>query len=72
MIGGQFMNYYEKEFKKINKELQELQRYLSEKIDHAKHDDADPNYIRELEAESYALHVIWVRTNESILYEPKM
>lgn len=66
------MNYYEEEFKKLNKELQELQRYLSEKIDHAKHDDADQNYIRELEAESYALHVIWVRTNESILYEPKM
>lgn len=66
------MNYYEEKFKKLNKKLQELQRYLSEKIDHAKHDDADPNYIRELEAESYALHVIWVRTNESILYEPKM
>ncbi|WP_301420186.1 hypothetical protein [Mammaliicoccus lentus] len=64
------MNYYEEEFKKLNKELQELQRYLSEKIDHAKHDDADPNYIRELEAESYALNVIWVRTNETILYEP--
>ncbi len=66
------MDYYENNYKKLNKELQELQRYLSEKIDYAKHDDADPNYIKELEAENYALHVIWVRTNESILYEPKM
>ncbi|WP_323703510.1 hypothetical protein [Mammaliicoccus sp. Dog046] len=65
------MSYYEEKFKKLNKELQELQRYLNEKIDHAKHADADPNYIRELEAESYALKVIWVRTNESILYEPR-
>lgn len=65
------MSYYEEKFKKLNKELQELQRYLNEKIGHAKHDDVDPNYIRELEAESSALHVIWVRTNESILYEPR-
>ena len=64
------MDYYENEYKKLNKELQELQRYLSEKIEHAKHDDADPNYIKELEAENYALQVIWVRTNGTILYDP--
>ncbi|ASE35349.1 hypothetical protein [Mammaliicoccus sciuri] len=65
------MSYYEDKFKKLNKELQELQRYLSEKVQHAKDDGANRNYIRELEAERYALHAIYVRTNGIILNAPR-
>lgn len=55
--------YYTKSFKSIHERVANARAYVQNKLEHAKYDDADINFIKQLEAEYYALEVIWVNMN---------
>lgn len=57
-------SYYTKSFKSIHERVANARSYVQDKLEHAKYDDADINFIKQLEAEYYALEVIWVNMNE--------
>lgn len=57
-------DYYSRSFKNIHNLVSNARAYIQDKLQHAKYDDADINYIKQLEAEYYALEVIWVNMNE--------
>ncbi|GEP80697.1 hypothetical protein [Staphylococcus carnosus] len=57
-------NYYTRSFKDIHNRVSNARAYVQDKLEHAKYDGADINFIKQLEAEYYALDVIWVNMNE--------
>ena len=57
-------DYYKQEFEKLHERVAISTAYISEKLSHAKFDNANKNYIKQLEAEYYALQTIRVNMNE--------
>ncbi|BAE05093.1 hypothetical protein [Staphylococcus haemolyticus] len=57
-------NYYKREFEKLHERVAISTTYISEKLSHAKFDNANESYIKQLEAEYYALQTIWVSMNK--------
>lgn len=57
-------DYYKQEFEKLHERVGISTAYISEKLDHAKFDNADESYIKQLEAEYYALQTIRVNMNK--------
>ncbi|WP_053023508.1 hypothetical protein [Staphylococcus haemolyticus] len=56
-------DYYKREFEKLHERVAISTAYISEKLSHAKFDNANESYIKQLEAEYYALQTIWVNMN---------
>ena len=65
-------DYYIRNFKRIHKLVSNARSYIQDKFEHAKFDDADINFIKQLEAEYYALEVIWVNMNEVETNRPRL
>ena len=57
-------DYYKREFKKLHEDVGTSKVYIEEKLSHAKFDSANESYIKQLEAEYYALQTIWVNMNK--------
>lgn len=57
-------DYYSQNFKRIHERVANARAYIQDKLEHAKYDEADINFIKQLEAEYYALEVIWVNMNQ--------
>ena len=64
------MDYYKEKFNEMHKEVHNNMKYVGEKLGFAK-DKADDSFVKQLEAEYYALQVIRVRMNGIKLREPK-
>ena len=56
-------DYYKREFEGLHERVGISKVYLEEKLNHAKFDNANESYIKQLEAEYYALQTIWVSMN---------
>ena len=52
-------DYYKREFEGLHERVGISKVYLEEKLNHAKFDNANESYIKQLEAEYYALQTIW-------------
>lgn len=65
-------DYYKQEFEKLHGRVGATKVYVGEKLSHAKFDGADENYIKQLEAEYYALQTVWVNMNEIHRDRPKV
>jgi len=63
--------YYTGNFKRIHERVSNARAYVQDKLEHAKFDGADINFIKQLEAEYYALEVIWVNMNEVETNKPR-
>lgn len=64
-------DYYKREFEKLHERVAISTAYISEKLSHAKFDNANESYIKQLEAEHYALQTIWVNMNKIYRDRPK-
>lgn len=64
-------DYYTKNFKRIHEHVTNARAYVQDKLEHAKYDEADISFIKQLEAEYYALEVIWVNMNEIETNRPR-
>lgn len=56
-------DYYKREFEKLHERVAISTAYVSEKLSSAKFDNANESYIKQLEAEYYALQTIRVSMN---------
>ena len=56
-------DYYKQEFEKLHERVAISTAYINEKLSHAKFDNASKNYIKQLEAEYYALQTIRMNMN---------
>lgn len=56
-------DYYKQEFEKLHERVAISTAYISEKLSRAKFDNANKNYIKQLEAEYYALQTIRANMN---------
>mgnify|MGYP007126758615 FL=1 len=56
-------DYYKQEFEKLHEHVGALKVYVGEKLSHANFEGANESYIKQLEAEYYALQTIWVNMN---------
>ncbi|MBI5972021.1 hypothetical protein [Staphylococcus caledonicus] len=56
-------DYYKQEFEKLHERVAISTVYIGEKLSHAKFYNASKNYIKQLEAEYYALQTIRVDMN---------
>lgn len=65
-------DYYTRNFIRIHKLVSNARRYIQDKLEQAKFDGADINFIKQLEAEYYALEVIWVNMNEVETNRPRL
>ena len=57
-------DYYKQEFEKLHERVSISTVYISEKLSHAKFENANESYIKQLEAEYYALQTIWINMNK--------
>lgn len=63
--------YYTGNFKRIHERVSNARAYVQDKLEHAKFDGANINFIKQLEAEYYVLEVIWVNMNEVETNRPR-
>lgn len=64
-------DYYTESFKSIHERVSIARAYVQDKLEHAKYNEADINFIKQLESEYYALEVIWVNMNEIETNRPR-
>ncbi|TRL69782.1 hypothetical protein [Staphylococcus haemolyticus] len=57
-------DYYKRNFEMLHERVGMSKVYVKEKLSHARFDNANESYIKQLEAEYYALQTIWVNMNE--------